>query len=253
MTFFSLQCLFWLLTRAFLSESARLYYLGLIFRYVSALVTAFNPFWSFTQHGSLPAQRPKKLIVMCNHVSNLDPFITCRALLPWESKYIAKSSLFQVPFGGWAMSMSGDIPVYFTAEKGGWGLAKGSVGKMMERCKWLVENGIPITVFPEGARSGSMEPREYKNGMFQFAIDNGCAILPIALNNTHMAWSRKDVLDMADIHITIGDVIQPSTTDVEALKNQVRDQIVRLTASLPNTCNEDAPVKPTNEAPKKEL
>ena len=70
------------------------------------------------------------------------------------------------------MSMSGDVPVYFTSEKGGWGLAKGSVGKMMDNCKWLVENGIPITVFPEGVRSGSMEPREYKNGMFQFCKDS---------------------------------------------------------------------------------
>ena len=82
-----------------------------------------------------------------------------------QSKYIAKSDLFKVPFGGWAMSLAGDIPVYFTSEKGGWGLAKGSVGAMMSRCKWLVENGCPIMVFPEGARSGSMEMREFKNGM----------------------------------------------------------------------------------------
>jgi 1-acyl-sn-glycerol-3-phosphate acyltransferase len=245
-----------LLSKPFLSKGAQTYYLGLIFRLVSGLVTAANPFWSFTLHGKLPAQRPKKLIVMCNHVSNLDPFVTCRALLPWESKYIAKSGLFKVPFGGWAMSMAGDIPVYFTSEKGGWGLAKGSVGKMMENCKWLVENGCPIMVFPEGARSGSMVPREYKNGMFQFAIDNGCAILPIALNNTHKAWSRKDVLDQADIHLTIGEVIDVNTSDVEALKNQVRTEILRLTASLPNTCHDDEPVAEKavdGAAPKKEL
>jgi 1-acyl-sn-glycerol-3-phosphate acyltransferase len=99
-----------------------------------------------------------------------------------------------------------------------------------------------------------MEPREYKNGMFQFAIDNGCAILPIALNNTHKAWSRKDVLDKADIHITIGKIIQPDTTDVEALKEQVRKEIAKLTASLPNTCYDDSPVKEETPVPaKKEL
>lgn len=158
-----------------------------------------------------------------------------------------------MPFGGWAMSMAGDIPVYFTAEKGGWGLAKGSVGKMMERCKWLVEHGCPISVFPEGARSGCMTPREYKNGMFQFCIDNNCAILPLALNNTHKAWSRKDVLDMADIHIAIGEIITVDTTDVEALKEKVRAQIVQLTASLPNTCYDDEPVvTQTPSEPKKE-
>jgi 1-acyl-sn-glycerol-3-phosphate acyltransferase len=90
-------------------RARRLYVSGLIFRSVSALVTAANPFWRFTRLGSLPAHRPHKLVVMSNHVSNLDPFITCRALLPWESKYIAKSGLFSVPFGGWCMSLAGDM------------------------------------------------------------------------------------------------------------------------------------------------
>lgn len=32
---------------------------------------------------------------MCNHLSNADAFFLCSALLPWETKYIAKASLFQ--------------------------------------------------------------------------------------------------------------------------------------------------------------
>lgn len=158
-----------------------------------------------------------------------------------ESKYIAKSGLFKVPFGGWAMSLAGDIPVYFTAEKDGWGTAKGSVGRMMETCKQLIEDGSPIMVFPEGVRAGCMQAREYKNGMFQFAIENGCAILPIALNNTHKAWSRKDVLDVADMHLRIGEVIQPKTTDVEELKALVRGAIQKMVDGLPNTNYDDIP------------
>jgi hypothetical protein len=37
------------------------------------------------------------------HVLDLDPFVTARALLPLETKYIAKASLFSVPLGGWAL------------------------------------------------------------------------------------------------------------------------------------------------------
>lgn len=85
-----------------------------------------------------------------------------------------------------------------------------------------------------------MEPREYKAGMFQFAIDNQCDILPLALNNTHKAWSRNDVLDWADIHVQIGQIIPANgrTTDVQQLLNQVREEILRMTAALPNTCHE---------------
>lgn len=244
---FLAQCLFWLLSKPFLSRGRQLYYLGLIFRSISALVTAANPFWRMTRHGSLPSVRPKRLIIMSNHISNLDPFITSRALLPWESKYIAKSELFKVPFGGWAMSMSGDIPVYFTKEKGGWGLAKGSVAKMMKYCEWLIDNEIPICVFPEGARSGSMELKEFKNGMFQFALDHDCVILPLALNNTHMAWDRRDVLDAADIHVAIGSIITPiKGEDVEVLKGRVREAIIKLTASLPNTVDGEPATKKEN-------
>lgn len=34
--------------------------------------------------------------VMCNHLSNADAFFLCSALLPWETKYIAKADLFKV-------------------------------------------------------------------------------------------------------------------------------------------------------------
>jgi len=242
---FVVQSVFWVLTKPFLAPARQTYLLGLIFRGVSAFVTMLNPFWSFTVHGKLPATRPEKLVIMSNHVSNLDPFITCRALLPWNASYIAKSSLFKVPFGGWCMSLSGDIPVYFTAEKGGWGLAKGSVGKMMAICKDLVTNGVPLMVFPEGARSGSMEMREFKPGMFSFALENGCTILPLALNNTHRAWSRNDVLDQADIHVAIGEpIVSREGESVEELKVRVREEIARLTATLPNTAFDEPKVKP---------
>jgi len=32
---------------------------------------------------------------------------------------ISSASLFNVPFGGWCMRLAGDVPVYFTKEKGG--------------------------------------------------------------------------------------------------------------------------------------
>ena len=45
-----------------------------------------------------------------------------------------------------------------------------------------------------------------------------------------------------------------TTTDVELLKNQVRTEIVRLTATLPNTCHDAprAPKEAVTAEPKKE-
>lgn len=241
---FTLQCLATVLFGLFYSRTALNNVRGVIFRTVMTCSTVCNPFWSFTNHTANKIttlladekKRPHKVIVMCNHVSNLDPFITSRALLPFETKYIAKSDLFKVPFGGWAMSLGGDIPVYFTAEKGGWGTAKGTVGKMMAHCKeLLVDHDVAIMVYPEGARSGSMEMREFKQGMFMLAHEIGATILPMALNNTHIAWPKSSTLfDFADIHCVVGEPMALKPTMEETI-TAVRAEIQRLINTLPNT------------------
>jgi 1-acyl-sn-glycerol-3-phosphate acyltransferase len=75
------------------------------------------------------------------------------------------ANLFLVPFGGWAMSLAGDLAVHFTPDKGGWGVKKGSIGPMMDQAKSLINNGVFITVFPEGARSKTGELQEFKDGI----------------------------------------------------------------------------------------
>ena len=39
----------------------------------------------------------------------------------------------QVPFGGWAMWLAGDLPVHFTRDARGWGVKKGTV----RACVWV--------------------------------------------------------------------------------------------------------------------
>jgi 1-acyl-sn-glycerol-3-phosphate acyltransferase len=98
------------------------------------------------------------------------------------------ADLFKVPFGGWAMSLAGDLAIHFTAEKGGWGVKKGSIGPMMEQAKTYVNSGIFITVFPEGARSPTGELQEFKDGMFKLATETGAAIVPVAVCGTNRAY-----------------------------------------------------------------
>jgi 1-acyl-sn-glycerol-3-phosphate acyltransferase len=43
-------------------------------------------------------------------------------------------------------------------------------------CKDLLDHNVPITVFPEGARSRTGHMQTFKDGFFQFAAENGaCA------------------------------------------------------------------------------
>jgi 1-acyl-sn-glycerol-3-phosphate acyltransferase len=197
------QSLFAILTWPFLSKTQRLYWQGFLLRFCCSPLVLYNPLWTVIKHQAPPAKLPKRLIIMSNHLSDLDAFVTSSAFLPHESKYIAKSSLFKVPFGGWSMWLAGDIPIYFTAEKNGWGVKKGSTALMMKYCGELTnEHNIPIMVFPEGTRDGTTTLKPFKMGMFKFAAENDCHILPMALNGTEKAWPFPGpFFDRATIHV----------------------------------------------------
>jgi len=231
---FSFQFVVFGITYFFMDYYKRIMILGHIFRGVSAgFVTMAYPFWRVKRITPLPTQ-PGKTIVMCNHLSNTDPFMLCKALFPWETKYISKSSLFQVPFGGWAMSLSGDIPIYFTKEKGGWGTKKGSIGKMMDHCKDLLAHKIPITVFPEGVRSKTGAMGEFKDGMFMLAKETQADIIPVAIYGSEKAWPVGDWrFNSANVLVAVGDLIQVKPEEThEQLKGRVRSEIERLSALL---------------------
>jgi hypothetical protein len=112
------------------SAQTRSYWYGWLLRLVALVFIDGHPLWSLKvvkgerpltwsawwkglREGKLGAAMgptlPSRCVIMCNHVSDLDPFVTARALLPLEHKYVAKASLFSIPVGGWAMQISGDV------------------------------------------------------------------------------------------------------------------------------------------------
>ena len=111
------------------SPATRSYWLGWLLRLSTLLFVDCHPLWRLRiVHGQRPlswsrwwagrgsgdlqaraTKLPQRLLIMVNHVSDLDPFITARALMPLEHKYVAKASLFSIPVGGWAMQLSGDV------------------------------------------------------------------------------------------------------------------------------------------------
>lgn len=93
---------------------------GSIFRnYNMWLFVFLHPLW----YTKILRPFPKvdgSFIGVINHLSNADPWICIRPFWPTDCKWIAKGSLFKLPFAGWCLKNGGDLPVYFTTEKGGW-------------------------------------------------------------------------------------------------------------------------------------
>jgi 1-acyl-sn-glycerol-3-phosphate acyltransferase len=159
----------------------------------SRSVVALNPYWDVSVIGPENVDRKKTYIIVANHQSLAD--IVIIYLTGIQFKWVAKESLFNVPFVGWCMSLAKHIKL----ERGDFG----SIKKVYrEAARWL-KRGVSVLFFPEGTRSNSGEMKDFQNGAFKLAIKEGVSILPVSITGTGEAIPRGTWLFQAKIPIQI--------------------------------------------------
>jgi 1-acyl-sn-glycerol-3-phosphate acyltransferase len=193
---------------------------GRFFRICGTMLVRANPLWSVKVSGWKRPRRSGPFIVVANHQSIAD--IPAISYLPWEMKWVSKESNFKVPGLGWMMSMAGDVRL----RRG----EKESAKSAMTQCKWYLDRGMSVMLFPEGTRSSDGEIKPFKDGAFRLAIETGYPILPVAVAGTRHAIPKNSWIFGVKCQARI-EVMEPietkgmTTDDVETLKNQARDQI----------------------------
>jgi len=172
---------------------------------------------------------------MANHLSGSDPWVLSSTFFPWEMKYAYKASLHMVPIAGWSIRLAGDLAIYFTKDRGGWGVTPEDIRKMMDRAATLLRMNIGLAVFPEGTRSMSGRLQGFKDGFFRLATEvEDTYILPAALMNTDVAWPLNEkTIACATAYVVYGDPILAEGKSVEELKSEVRDAIICLQKEAP--------------------
>lgn len=202
-----------------------------------------TPLWRFRAEGEGPRDIFERgYVVVSNHESNADPFLLC--YLPWDMRWIAKEELFEQPFVGWLMRLSGDIPL----RRG----ERDSVVEMLAECRRTLRAGMPVMIFPEGTRSKTADLLPFKDGAFRLAIETGCPILPLALSGTRDCMRKGSIL----LHraTAVVRVLEPISTtglgpdDVEALKQKTRERILAARAELQQRRVEPAPTSARDTA-----
>ncbi len=119
-------------------------------------------------------------ILMANHQSYTD--IPVLSFLPVPFKWMADEELFRIPLLGWAMRLTGDVPVRRGDPKQG--------REALERAKRWLDQGISMLVFPEGTRSHTGAMGRYQTGGFRLAAETGRPIIPIVLVGTRQFLPR---------------------------------------------------------------
>jgi 1-acyl-sn-glycerol-3-phosphate acyltransferase len=164
-------------------------------------------------------------VYAANHTSYMDTPVIF-STLPFQFRILAKKELWTMPFIGWHLNRSGQIPVDSVSSNS----TVSSLGAAVR----ALRAGMPLFVFPEGARTPDGTTQPFLAGAAFLAIRAQVPLVPIALSG---------VFDLLPIHtrhfypgeitLTVGEPI--STTgmtlrQVEALNMRLRETIEELRA-----------------------
>lgn len=161
-----------------------------------------NPFWKLKISGKGFVRKNKAYVLVSNHLSLAD--IICIYCLNRQFKWVAKESLFKVPFLGWSMSAM----KYVRLRRGELGSIRESFD---ESLRWL-NRDMSILIFPEGTRSRSGQLGSFKNGAFKLAIRAKKPIVPIVLTGTNKAIQKGRKVMSAGIKCRLK-ILKPISTD----------------------------------------
>jgi len=121
-------------------------------------------------------------IFAANHRSDFDIFALL-AVLPGRLSFVAKKSLFRIPFFGPAMRRMGSVPLDRDNLK--------QAIKSLDRAAALVQAGASMIIYPEGTRVPTPELIPFKKGVFIMASKADRPIVPLSINGTRFIKSRS--------------------------------------------------------------
>jgi len=180
----------------------------------------------------------RKYILMSNHRSYIDIFVWA-ALSP--STFVAKAELLHWPLIGRALQSIRAITVRRDEMK--------SLLETMQKMGKAIEQGMSITLFPEGTTSKGDGILPFKNGSFKIAAQLQAPVIPCALFYPCRAhcWVGSDTFighflremgrPFSRVSVCFGDPVVES--DFSVLKGKIRATINEMLEKMENNSGKD--------------
>jgi 1-acyl-sn-glycerol-3-phosphate acyltransferase len=157
-------------------------------------------------------QQDQAQIFVANHQGYFDIF-ALSGFLPVQIRWVAKSSLFKIPFVGWSIAASGYIPVERGNRKKSYQAFLATIEKL--------KAGNSIVIFPEGTRSEDGTIGPFKKGGFLLSVRSGAPLVPVTLLGTGSIIKKgSGIIKPGRIQIIISPPI-PSQTVAEDKEENV--------------------------------
>jgi len=195
----------------------------------SFIVLKANFMWRTRVSGKENMDRNETYVMVSNHQSGAD--IIVLYLLWADYKWVAKKSLYSVPFIGWNMYLNR----YITVDRA----SKSSMRRMMIDATRTLRSGISVMIFPEGTRSKDGRLQAFKTGAFHLALENGRPILPIVIKGTSEAIRKGGFLVNKNHNIEVK-VLPP--VPFEAIRGMDSKEVTQMVRDIMAKESGDGPV-----------
>ncbi len=156
-------------------------------------------------------------VIMIKHTSTLETYwqVTVFPRTAW----VIKHEVLYVPVLGWAMKYALD-PIFINRSAG-----RSAVKQVIQQGKKKLEDGVWVTIFPEGTRVLPGETRRYGIGGAALAHAAGCKIVPVA-HNAGDFWGRRSIVKRpGKVRFVIGPPIDASAQEPKETNLIVQDWI----------------------------
>lgn len=178
----------------------------------------------------------QRYVIMANHESGLDIPVLLTALpASLELRFLAKKSLFEVPFLGWAMHVMGFIPV----DREDRSTAAATLAQTLAE---VSRGGSPL-VFPEQTWTLDGRLLPFQRGGFLVALKSGLPILPVGLEGPRLVFPPEArTISPQPVTVRIGAPIPTACVGVSRrreLTDTVRREIDRLRGPSGHIGSED--------------
>lgn len=176
------------------------------------------------------------IIFVLNHPNGLvDPGIVFVSLSRRVS-FLAKSTLFDVPVGGYLLRLIEALPVFRRIDAGAdWEKNQFT----FENCEELLARGRCIAIFPEGISHNETKLQPIKTGAARIAlgalavgkdnnelVKNGLKIMAVGLYYTSKTAFRSEAL------IRYGEIFDVESVELDENGEPPRDEVLRLTQKI---------------------